>query len=51
MEDFAAGGPPLVNRTAQPAEMGSAYVYLASADSNFVSGTTITLTGGDMPFV
>jgi NAD(P)-dependent dehydrogenase (short-subunit alcohol dehydrogenase family) len=51
MEGFAAGGPPLVNRAGQPAECGPAYVYLASSDSGFVSGTCLALTGGDMPFV
>lgn len=31
-------------------DTGPAYVYLASADSNFVSGSCLALTGGDMPF-
>jgi hypothetical protein len=36
--DFGAGGPPLHNRTAMPAECGPAYVFLASAEANFIQG-------------
>jgi len=33
-------------RAAQPAELASAYVYLASAESSFTSGSTLSVTGG-----
>ena len=30
----------------QPAEIASAYVYLASGESSFTSGSTLSVTGG-----
>jgi NAD(P)-dependent dehydrogenase (short-subunit alcohol dehydrogenase family) len=37
-----------MQRPAQPAEMASAYVYLASQDSSYVTGSVMDLTGGRM---
>jgi len=53
----AAGGQPPqalpefgkqtpLGRAAQPAELAGAYVYLASAESSYVSGETLSVTGG-----
>lgn len=33
-------------RAGQPAELAPAYVFLASAEASFVSGTTLSVTGG-----
>jgi NAD(P)-dependent dehydrogenase (short-subunit alcohol dehydrogenase family) len=35
-------------RAAQPYELAGAYVYLASPDSSYVTGTCIHVNGGDM---
>lgn len=35
-----------LGRAGQPAELASAYVYLASAESSFTSGSTLSVTGG-----
>jgi NAD(P)-dependent dehydrogenase (short-subunit alcohol dehydrogenase family) len=35
-----------LGRPGQPAELASAYVYLASAESNYVSGETLNVNGG-----
>lgn len=35
-----------LGRPAQPAELAGAYVYLASADAGYVTGTTLFVTGG-----
>ena len=42
--DFGADVP--MGRPGQPAEIGPAYVYLASEDSSYMSGQTIHLNGG-----
>lgn len=34
MEGWGVGDIPLWGRVAQPAELGSSYIFLASADSN-----------------
>jgi len=35
-----------LGRIGQPSELGPAYVFLASADSSFISGQTIHVNGG-----
>ncbi len=35
-----------IGRAGQPAELAGAYVYLASEDASYVSGTTLPVTGG-----
>ncbi len=35
-----------LGRAGQPAELASAYVYLASQESSYVSGSTLSVTGG-----
>ncbi|MGI8434197.1 MAG: SDR family oxidoreductase [Nocardioidaceae bacterium] len=35
-----------LGRAGQPAELASAYVYLASAESSYTSGSTLSVTGG-----
>jgi NAD(P)-dependent dehydrogenase (short-subunit alcohol dehydrogenase family) len=35
-----------MNRAGQPCEVAPAYVYLASADSSYVSGQTLHVNGG-----
>jgi len=42
------GGNDMMERPAQPAELAPAYVYLASNDSSFVTGSVMDLTGGRM---
>ena len=37
-----------MERPAQPAELAPVYVYLASQDSSYVSGSVMDLTGGRM---
>lgn len=37
-------------RPAQPAELASAFVFLAATDSQFMTGEVIGVTGGKMPF-
>lgn len=37
-----------MKRAAQPFELAPAYVFLASSDSNFVTGETIHVNGGEM---
>ncbi len=44
LAQFGAQTP--LGRPAQPAELAPAYVFLASAESSFVSGETLTVTGG-----
>jgi len=39
-------GTPLHGRAAQPAELGPAYVFLASADASFVTGQVMHINGG-----
>ncbi|KAK1925374.1 putative oxidoreductase [Papiliotrema laurentii] len=43
MEGFQVGSLPLHGRANMPAEMGPAYVYLASADSNAMTGQIMHL--------
>ncbi|KHE73673.1 oxidoreductase [Kocuria marina] len=45
LAQFGAAQSPL-GRPGQPAEMAPAYVFLASPESSYVSGETITATGG-----
>ena len=40
------GGQVPMNRAGQPCEVAPAYVYLASADSSYVSGQTLHVNGG-----
>jgi NAD(P)-dependent dehydrogenase (short-subunit alcohol dehydrogenase family) len=40
------GSQTPLGRPAQPAELAPAYVFLASAESSYVSGETLTVTGG-----
>ncbi len=35
-----------LGRPGQPAEYGAAYVYLASSDSSYTTGSTLSITGG-----
>ncbi len=44
VEEFGANTP--MGRAGQPAELGPAYVYLASADSSYMTGQTLHLNGG-----
>ena len=46
VENF--GGSDAMTRPAQPAELAPAYVYLASQDSSYVTGSVMDLTGGRM---
>lgn len=45
-EDF--GQDTLLGRAGQPSELGPAYVYLACADSSYVTGQFIHINGGDI---
>jgi len=48
-ENFGKDTP--MGRPAQPAELAPSYVFLASeADSSYISGATIAVTGGKMAF-
>ena len=40
------GGSNPTGRPAQPAELAPAYVFLASAESRFITGEVIGVTGG-----
>lgn len=42
------GGNSAMKRPAQPAEMAPAYVFLASGDSSYITGSVMDLTGGKM---
>ena len=44
LAEFGAQTP--LGRPAQPAELAPAYVFLASAESSYVIGETLTVTGG-----
>jgi NAD(P)-dependent dehydrogenase (short-subunit alcohol dehydrogenase family) len=46
VEKFGQNDP--MKRPAQPAEMAPAYVFLASSDSSYVTGSTMDMTGGEM---
>ncbi|ORX40166.1 putative oxidoreductase [Kockovaella imperatae] len=46
MEDFSVGTLPLHGRANMPSEMGPAYVFLASADSNAMTGQMMHLNNG-----
>jgi NAD(P)-dependent dehydrogenase (short-subunit alcohol dehydrogenase family) len=46
VEKFGQNDP--MKRPAQPAELAPAYVYLASQDSSYVTGSVMDLTGGEM---
>lgn len=43
------GGNSPLGRPAQPAEVASAFVYLASEESSSVSGAVLEVTGGKLP--
>lgn len=42
------GGDQPLGRVGQPSDLGPAYVYLASADSSYVSGQIIHVNGGEV---
>ncbi|MDQ1555415.1 MAG: hypothetical protein QOI02_417, partial [Actinomycetota bacterium] len=44
LEEFGAHTP--LGRAGQPAELAPAYVFLASAESSYVIGATLSVTGG-----
>jgi hypothetical protein len=44
VKNFGKDGP--IGRPAQPAELAPAYVFLASADAGYVTGSILDLTGG-----
>lgn len=44
--EFGVDNPQ--GRAAQPVELAGAYVFLASQDSSFITGTTIHINGGEM---
>ena len=46
MEQFSVGSLPLHGRANMPAEMGPAYVFLACADSNAMTGQLMHLNNG-----
>ncbi|EIN06817.1 NAD(P)-binding protein [Punctularia strigosozonata HHB-11173 SS5] len=46
MEGLGVGQTPLHNRAAQPAEMGPSYVFLASSDSNAMTGQVLHVNMG-----
>ena len=45
MENFGEDTP--LGRAGQPAEIAPAFVFLASADSSFVTGEVLAVTGGE----
>lgn len=47
-EVSAFGTETPFKRAAQPYELAGAYVYLASDDASYVTGTCIHVNGGDM---
>lgn len=44
LPDFGAQSE--LGRAGQPAELAGAYVYLASGESSYTSGSTLSVTGG-----
>jgi NAD(P)-dependent dehydrogenase (short-subunit alcohol dehydrogenase family) len=48
VENFGQGQDDLLQRPAQPAEMAPAFVFLATHDSSYVTGSVMDLTGGRM---
>ncbi len=40
------GAETMLGRPAQPAELAPAYVFLASADASFITGSVLSVTGG-----
>jgi NAD(P)-dependent dehydrogenase (short-subunit alcohol dehydrogenase family) len=44
VEDFGKQTP--LGRAGQPAEVATAYVFLASPESSYVTGEVIAVTGG-----
>ena len=42
------GKNTLIGRAAQPAELAPAYVFLASNDARFITGSIVDVTGGEM---
>ena len=44
MESFGTQTP--LGRAGQPAEVAPAYVFLASAESSYITGEVIAVTGG-----
>ncbi|HEY0564606.1 MAG TPA: SDR family oxidoreductase [Terriglobales bacterium] len=41
------GGATVIGRPAQPAELAPAYVFLASNDARFITGSVVDVTGGE----
>ena len=46
VKKFGQNNP--MKRPAQPAELAPAYVFLATQESSYVTGSVIDLTGGEM---
>jgi NAD(P)-dependent dehydrogenase (short-subunit alcohol dehydrogenase family) len=46
VKNFGKESP--IERPAQPAELAPAYVFLASSESSYVTGSVMDLTGGKM---
>ena len=44
LPDF--GSQSELGRAGQPAELAGAYVYLASGESSYTTGSTLSVTGG-----
>jgi NAD(P)-dependent dehydrogenase (short-subunit alcohol dehydrogenase family) len=42
------GKQTLIGRAAQPAELAPAYVFLASNDASYITGSIVDVTGGEM---
>jgi NAD(P)-dependent dehydrogenase (short-subunit alcohol dehydrogenase family) len=42
------GEDTLIGRAAQPAELAPAYVFLASNDARYITGSVVDVTGGEM---
>jgi NAD(P)-dependent dehydrogenase (short-subunit alcohol dehydrogenase family) len=43
------GADTLLGRSAQPAEIAPAYVFLASSDASYITGAVLPVTGGYVP--
>lgn len=46
ISDFGQNTP--MGRAGQPSEVGPAYVFLASADSSYITGQIIHINGGEI---
>ena len=47
INNFTKGQSTPLGRAGQPAELAPAYVFLASAESSYVAGETLSVTGGE----